>query len=890
MGKSARKIDITQFKHKKKNRKNNPSSGLVSNKTEPLKAEKKKKYTFDCHLSPELKFDPKRAEIEKIIDEGLSGSEQSAKTALEKLKKKQEPYLNWAGKAEQSSFEIPTVSLHTHEKIDSRAIIEQARKTNSVNYEQLSLFKKEQIIPEKEAIDFYQHEKNWSNRLIAGDSLLVMNSLIEKEGMAGKIQCIYMDPPYGIKYGSNFQPFTNKRDVKDKKDEDLTAEPEMLKAFRDTWELGIHSYLTYLRDRLFLARELLTESGSCFVQISDENVHLVRNLMDEIFGRGHFIVSFPIKKKGSQKSSLISPVNDYLIWYSKSKKSSGFIKYRSLFTKRPFDSENLDGFKNVEINKQDFHLSKLKNLKGQKFDYSSNPSKVLLDYPNAKFFRADPLQCGGIRKNQSVPFVFKNKEFKPKEGCCWKTTAIDQGDKPSGMNLLAENNRLVVKGNNLYYRRYFSDFEYKSLSNWWDNLGGASNQIYVVQTNEEIIKRCLLMTTDPGDLVVDITCGSGTTAFVAEKWGRRWITCDTSRVAVALAKQRLMTSVFDYYKLKNQEEGISSGFQYKTVPHITLGSIANNEPPKEEVLYDQPLKDNKKARVTGPFTVEAVPSHIVQTLGKDKKISFRYEWLDEVRKSGIRGKKGIVADMHFARLEKCSGFKYLHAEGETKNPRSVIISFGPEHSPLDKRQVELALKEVEEKKEKPDILVFASFHFDPEASRLINEQSLKNTKAVQIQMNMDLQTSDLKKKTSEDSFWLIGSPDVEIKNSVGKDKDKYTVEVHGWDYYNPSSGNVESGGIKKIAMWILDTDYDGRAVFPRQVFFPMAGKSDGWTKLAKSLKSEIDENLIEKYRGTTSLPFKKGKNKKVAVKIIDDRGIESLKILHFEDKEFKKSV
>ena len=265
-------------------------------------------------------------------------------------------------------------------------------------------------------------------------------------------------------------------------------------------------------------------------------------------------------------------------------------------------------------------------------------------------------------------------------------------------------------------------------------IGAAGDKIYVVQTNEEVVQRCLLMTTDPGGIVFDPTCGSGTTAYVAEKWGRRWITCDTSRVSITLAKKRLMTSVFDYYKLKNQDEGISSGFQYKTVPHITLGSIANNEPQKEEVLYDQPLKDSKKARVTGPFTVEAVPSQIVQAiLGQEKKISFKYEWLDEVRKSGIRGKKGIATDMNFVRLEKLSGFKYLHAEGETKNPRSVVISFGPEHSPLDKRQVELALKEIEEKKEKPDVLVFASFHFDPEASRLINEYSARNPKAVQIQ-------------------------------------------------------------------------------------------------------------------------------------------------------------
>ena len=301
-------------------------------------------------------------------------------------------------------------------------------------------------------------------------------------------------------------------------------------------------------------------------------------------------------------------------------------------------------------------------------------------------------------------------------------------------------------------------------------------------------------------------------------------------------------------------------------------------------MYDKPLKDNTKARVTGPFTVEAVPSQVVQSIGREKKISFKYEWLDEVRKSGIRAKKGIATDMNFVRLEKLSGFRYLHAEGVTENPRQVVISFGPEHSPLDKRQVELALKEIKTKKEKADVLAFASFHFDPEASRLINGYRSDKTTAVQIQMDMDLQTSDLKtsdlKKTdsSNKRFWLVGSPDVEFKKT---EKDEYTVEVHGWDYYNPSSGKIESGDKRKIALWLLDTDYDGRAVFPKQVFFPMAGEKDGWGKLAKSLQSEIDQRLIEGYRGTKSLPFKPGKNKKIAVKIVDNRGIESLKIMGF---------
>ena len=858
MSKPKRKIDITQIKHPKKKRKNNPAVGLVNSKTEPMKSEKKK-YAFDKHLSPELKFDSRRAKIEKIIDQGLSGSEKESKASLEKLKKMQEPYLNWAGKAEKNSFEVPTVSLHTHEKIDPRAIIEKVRKTNSINYEQLSLFKKEKIVPENSAINFYEHDKNWSNRLIAGDSLLVMNSLLEKENMAGKIQCIYIDPPYGIKYKSNFQPFTNKRDVKDTdKDEDLTAEPEMLKAFRDTWELGIHSYLTYLRDRLLLGKELLTESGSCFVQISDENVHLVRNLMDEVFGKENFITQISFQKTGNLASNYIPNVCDYIILYGKNKKIT---KWRNLYVDRLSLPYLPKGYNFIEIEKGKYMSISKENKNISYF----NKNRDLI-------FQSVSMESAGWSKTGSKKITINGQEFKPRSMAHWKTTH-------EGIMQLYKKDRLLFSKNSVRYKMMLKDFPVIPIKNIWSDLMGATNLKYVVQTNKKVIQRCLLMTTDPGDIVFDPTCGSGTTAYVAEKWGRRWITCDTSRVAITLAKQRLMTSVFDYYKLKNQDEGISSGFQYKTVPHIELKSIANNEPPIKEVLYDQPIKDNKKARVTGPFTVEAVPSQVVQSVGQEKKIFFKYKWLDEVKKSGIRGKKGIATDMNFVRLEKLSGFKYLHAEGETKNPRNVIISFGPEHSPLDKRQVELALKEIEQKKEKPDVLVFASFHFDPEASRLINEISIKNLKAVQIQMNMDLQNSDLKKKaTSNESFWLIGSPDVEIKN---RNKKEYTVEVQGWDYYNPSNGKIESGGKDKIAMWILDTDYDGQAVFPRQVFFPMAGKNEGWSKLAKKLNSEIDENLIEKYRGTKSLPFKKRQNKKIAVKIIDDRGIASLKIMDF---------
>ena len=885
-GRRRAKREITSYRHREEERVNNPPVGLVTGATDPDSG--KRTYEYDPHL---------------------------------------EPQLMWAGKAEHTSFEVPTVSLHVHERIDPRSIISGVRRRNGQDMRQKSMFEApEENPPMRQAVEFYQHRQGWTNRLVAGDSLLVMNSLLEKEGMGGQVQMIYIDPPYGISYGSNFQPFVNKRTVQDRRDTDLTSEPETIAAFRDTWELGIHSYLTYLRDRLLLARDLLAESGSVFVQISDDNVHHVRELMDEVFGNDNFIVTFPVKKKGSQKSGLLDPVNDYLLWYGRSPRATGKVKYRQLYHPRPLERQ--DGFRFVEIDGSDFSLSSLKSPEGTSFDYSLNPERVVVDYPGARFYRPDPLQSGGIRRNQSLPFGYQGKTYKPSSGSCWKTTVrTDDGTIP-GMERLKNSGRLVAVGRGLYYRRYFSDFEYKELTNWWDNLGGASNMVYVVQTNEEIIKRCILMTTDPGDIVLDPTCGSGTTACVAEQWGRRWITCDTSRVAVTLARQRLMTALFDHYQLAHLEEGVGSGFQYKTAPHITLGSIANNPDIREsmsqveidsairrhapeESLYDQPVRDTNKRRVTGPFTVEAVPAPTVQplddisevaedageaaspngisasltaSLARSGETARQVNWRDELLKTGIRGRAG--QQIGFARLESQAGTRWLHAVGETvgvDTSQRVAVSFGPNHAPLEQRQVERAWEEARLLNPQPNLLVFAAFQFDPEAAKDIDEMSpaLAGMQLLKAQMNADLLTKDLKRKrSSNESFWLIGQPDVEVRQiDKGEDTGKWQVEVRGFDYFNTRSGGVESGGSDHIAVWMLDPDYDGRSVFPEQVFFPMAGARDGWARLARNLKAEIDTDLIEAYRGTVSLPFEAGEHGRAAVKIVDDRGIESLKIV-----------
>lgn len=394
----------------------------------------------------------------------------------------------------------------------------------------------------------------------------------------------------------------------------------------------------------------------------------------------------------------------------------------------------------------------------------------------------------------------------------------------------------------------------------------------------------MLMTTDPGDLVLDITCGSGTTAYVAEQWGRRWIICDTSRVAITLAKQRLMTATFDYYKLAHEEQGVGSGFVYKTVPHITLKSIANNEPPATETLYDQPEIDKTKVRVTGPFTVEALPAPVVKPLddlgGMEEDVSAKQnDWRDQLLATGILGRGG--AKLEFSRVEPLSGTKFLQAEAETKEdtPRRAVICFAGETKPLDSRMVEMALDEAEAMRPAPQLIVFAAFQFDPEAAKNIAETNWPGVTLLQTQMNTDLMTEDLKKKRSSDqSFWLVGQPDVELVRD-GRSKTRYKVRVNGFDYYDVKKGTVESGSTSRIAMWMLDTDYDGMCIVPKQVFFPMGGKKDGWNKLAKTLRAEIDPDLIEKFAGNESLWFTVQPYSMIAVKIIDDRGIESLKVI-----------
>jgi adenine-specific DNA-methyltransferase len=522
----------------------------------------------------------------------VAEDEKNPQVQLYKRDPSLDPQLVWTGKDEQDSRDlaVPIVPIYIQEKISPQVIVDEVRrqaKADSPFPQQMSLFDDFGDMEFDKMIEFYQHEQNWSNRMILGDSLQVMASLAEKEGLKGKVQMIYFDPPYGIKFGSNWQVSTRRRDVKDGKAEDIVRQPEQIRAFRDTWQKGIHSYLAYLRDRLVSARELLTESGSIFVQIGDENVHLVRCLMDEVFGSDNFCAVINITKTSGQTDALLASVTDTLIWYSKDRQK---VKYRQLYTQKGVGYDETGQY---------YYAQFPDGLRRRLTDDEINSSSILP--VNTKPFRISDLSSNKHYSLGRVSFNFENNIYLPPAGRYWTHS-------PEGRERLKYSQRLFSIGKSIRFVGFLEDFPYANINNQWKDTGVSgfsSRKIYVVQTNVKVIERCLQMTTDPGDLILDPTCGSGTTAYVAEQWGRRWITIDTSRVAIALARTRLMSAKFPYFVLADSTEGVElqaelagvfaeqrltnsdirKGFVYERVPHITLKDIANN--PEIDEIYER---------------------------------------------------------------------------------------------------------------------------------------------------------------------------------------------------------------------------------------------------------------------------------------------------------------
>ena len=848
-----------------------------------------------------LKASPSEAsvvEVERAV--------QHAASAARDLEAMSSPFLDWAGKAERLSFDVPTLPLFVHERLSTKAILETLkghRRDKQIDLFDLFADPKHPI--HEQVLRAYEYPDKWVNRMVLGDSLVVMNSLLHYEGMGGQVQMIYMDPPYGVKFGSNFQPFVRKRDVAHNDDEDMTREPEMVKAYRDTWELGLHSYLTYLRDRLLLCRELLAPSGSVFVQISDENLHHVRELMDEVFGSSNLIAVIVAQKTGGLAQSFLPGTSDFVVWYAKDIEAAKK-RFRQIYLDKPIGGDS--GYRYLELSDG----SRRPMTASERQDPSSIP-------PGARIFQPTSLESANPRSQYEFEGVVYDQRWKTKN--------------PEGLDRLRQARRLHATYNSLRYVRYTVDFPVVPLTNVWTDTGAGSflePNLYVVQTVTKIIQRCMLMTTDPGDLVLDPTCGSGTTAYVAEQWGRRWITIDTSRVPLALARQRLLTATFPYYELKDPARGPAGGFEYERkqnrkgeevggiVPHVTLKSLANDEPPKEEVLVDRPEVESGVTRVAGPFCFEAtIPTPVDwegdgeedSGLPQEAYDSFVDRMIEVLRKSPVLHLAGgKTVTLHHVRVPA----KTLSLSAEAMVPAGngemrtrdvgaepstwpntesgdvtgepgrgrfqgspVAIVFGPESGAVSEKLVFEAAREAHAKSYSH--LYVIGFAIQPNARELVEKcEQVVGVPATYVQATPDLMMGDLlKNMRSSQIFSVCGLPDVEVR-ALPEDQGGpgcFEVELLGLDVFDPTSMEAVHRGGDDVPAWLLDTDYNGLCFHVCQAFFP---RTAAWDDLRRALRGDFEDSVWEHLAGTLSAPFEAGEHRQVAVKVIDDRGNELL--------------
>lgn len=860
-----------------------------------------KTYRYDSSLSPTLNWDgqnPARqlgewllAQIEEAstLDPPHRFAEPRAfgdveisglVDAVSRLQALSDPFLDWAGKAERLSFDVPTLPLFVHERLSTKAILQTLTAHERDRQTELQLFADPQL-PLHEQLEAYEHKGGWVNRMILGDSLVVMNSLLEYEGLGGQVQMIYMDPPYGVKFGSNFQPFVRQREVKNNDDGDMTREPEMVKAYRDTWELGLHSYLTYLRDRLSVARDLLTPSGSVFVQISDENVHHVREVLDEIFGHENFISQIVFQTTTGFDTKTIATLGDFILWYARDKSQ--------VWTNKLFiDQPAVPGQGNAR-----WVLLPDGSYRGVMAAERRGEKQVPAD---ARLYSPDNLQSQGA-SSEPQPFIYDGKEYRPGANAHWKA------NYPVGLERLANSGRIHVAKNSIRYRRFADDFPFQELGNIWTDTSTGNfteDKLYVVKTPNKAIERCILMSTRPGDLVLDPTCGGGTTAHMAERWGRRWVTIDTSRVPLALARQRILTATYPFFELVDDIRGPGGGFVYKRtsehpdggiVPRTTLESIANDELPVEEVLVDRPEVVSKVTRVSGPFVVEAT---IPTPLNADCE--------DEQSSDGAKGADGSVTDRMLEVLRRAP---VLHLSGKTitlKNIRPpaksltlsaeatldpdetpVALLFGPENGAISEKLVFEAAREAHARSYEQ--LIVIGFAIEAGARTLLERcDHLVGIPASYVQATPDIAMGDLlKTMRSSQIFSVAGLPDVGLRKLPPEEKggpSRYQAELRGLDVFDPTTMHVDHRDGSDVPAWLLDTDYNELCFHVSQAFFPRTG---AWDSLKRALKGEFEDSVWEHLAGTTSAPFLAGDTGRIAVKVIDDRGNELLVVKSIDE-------
>ena len=899
------------------------------------------------------------AELETVM---RAEDKSPIRIAYERRNRDLDPQLVWRSKDEQdwSDLIVQAPPLYIQEKVHPQALIEDLKRRSKARADTAmpDLFADFNGLRDAQAAtEFYQHDQHWSNRMILGDSLSVMASLAEREGLRGQVQCIYFDPPYGIKFNSNFQWSTTSRDVKDGDRAHVSREPEQVRAFRDTWRDGIHSYLTYLRDRLTVARDLLQESGSIFVQIGDENVHRVRAMMDEVFGEDNFVDQIVFQTSSGRVSDGLDGVYDVVLWFARNKESAKIRKAKKARTDKQLDT----AYNYLQLDDGRFRAMTLDEKGGD------------VDLPQgARRFRPGQTQSQSGGESSRFTLQFEGARFLPPPTGGWRTSEL-------GFSRAAKASRLISRGRSVAYRLCDADNPMIQMTNVWTDtvfVTFGSEKSYIVQTNPLVVRRCLLMATDPGDLVLDPTCGSGTTAYVAEQWGRRWITIDTSRVSLALARSRLMGARYPYYILADSPEGqrkegevtrsapktvptagrLRLGFVYERVPHITLKSIANNaeidviweqaqtnlEPlraalnaalkqsweewqiPREadtawpaeasrlhadwwkariarqkeidasiaakadvEFLYDRPHEDKSRIRVAGPFTVETLSPHRALTVDWNDELidpnrrglaepqsglvrDFAAMILENLRSAGVQ-QAGKADHLRFTSLAGwpgaliCAEARYM--EGEQERRAGILI--GPEFGTITRPDLVAAAREAADAGF--DTLIACAFAYDAHSAEF---DRLGRVRVLRARMNPDLHMAkDLKATGKGNLFVIFGEPDIRIEPE--KDS-QLRVRIRGVDVFKPQTGEVESEGTDKIALWMIDTDYNEESFFVRHAYF--LGANDPYKTLRTTLKAEIDEAAWSSLNSDLSYPFPKPANGRIAVKVINHLGDEVMKV------------
>ncbi len=759
-----------------------------------------------------------------------------------------DPALFWAGK--RSRREVPVLPLQRNEIVsDSRItqIIERARRAVEEEFgaaRQGHLFADlEKTLRESDQarrVEFYTHEEGWKNKLICGDSLQVMESLLHYENLRGRVQMIYIDPPYGVKYDSNFQQRVDstKNDDKDQADDVLT-----IKAFRDTWSLGIHSYLSYLEERLYLCREMLAGTGSVFVQIGDENVHLVRALLDEVFGKENFVSEIVFFKTSGKGAAGLSAVYDLLLWYAKSKPT---MKYKQIY--QPKASHTLaEQYTLVEL--ADGTVRKISDE--ERDGLSALPE-------GARRFMPDQLSSQGETEEGSRPLEFDGREYSLPPNTHWKTSV-------EGLNSLISKGRVYPIGKRLRYKRFAEDFPCTPLSNVWDDTvisGFGSVKLYAVQTSPKVVDRCIAMTTDPGDIVFDPTCGSGTTASCAEKLGRRWITCDTSRVAINVARQRLLSATFEHYKTRNG--AISTGFLCETVVRVTLKSLAYDLEPERVELVDRPEVDKNAVRVCGPFEVMTLGRYSIEDwkgyvvreahVGEAAKLENYIETICRLylKDAAIQGATGLV-----------------HAVAETEKEK-IAISVGPLSGRVTGKQINDAVQDALAS----GILEVHVLGWAFEANAGEVKSALEKRGKIKVELIMirpDTLAEGLKATRPEMLFSPLALPDIEVVAAVAGKEEQVRITLNGVALFDRKRRTTEYKAADSgyVSAWYLDEDYDGDCFVDCQMFFDFKKKPN----ITAALKAEVDaEEFALKL---DSEPFHARGHQRIAVKVVDVFGNES---------------